>query len=123
MLGDIWKSFQIGNNRHYFTYDEKTIFSLKGKDYFNTNTNSINIFNGVECDEYGKILTGEPKVILINSWYTIKNYFGDKSGMHKRNKNFYIYKDKIYNMNGEEIKGLSRETKKAWQEYLERENT
>jgi hypothetical protein len=117
MLGEIWKSFCVNDKRHYFTYDEKDIFRLSHKDYFNTNTESMAIFSGFKCNEYGVLFGPREKVILINSWYTIKNYFGDKSGKHKRNKNFYIYQGKIYNDQGEKIEKLSREAKKAYEEY------
>ncbi|BAL01867.1 hypothetical protein OBV_p-00120 (plasmid) [Oscillibacter valericigenes Sjm18-20] len=117
MYGEVWKGFIIESKRHYFTYDEQNLFRLSDKDYFNTNTNSMCIFDGLECDEQGKILLENNRVIMINSWYTIKNYFGDKSGRHKRNKNFYIYQNNFYNDYGEAIKNLSREAKRALIEY------
>ncbi|MEG0898349.1 MAG: hypothetical protein RSF40_01385 [Oscillospiraceae bacterium] len=117
MLSEVWKGFVIGSERHYFTYDEQNLFRLRDRSYFNTNTNTMCIFDGVECDATGKILPENTRVIMINSWYTIKNYFGDKSGMHRRNKNFYIYKDNFYNEKGEAVKNLSREAKQALKEY------
>lgn len=83
MLGEIWDSFYINNKRHCFTYDDKKdVFKFEDREYFNTNTDSIIIYNGVECNEYGQILPKNTEVICIYVIYIIKNYSGDKSGMH-----------------------------------------
>lgn len=95
----------------------KKIFTVTGKDYFNKNTEKINIVDTFECDNYGKILLENNKVLFIQIVYVIANYFGDRSGRHIRTKNYIVYQDKIYNSHGEQIKKLTKEVQRALDEY------
>jgi hypothetical protein len=116
-MSDSWRSFHIEGKQHWFPIEDQNIFSITEKDYFNKHTEKINIVDTFECDDRGKMLSGNNKILFIQIVYIIANYFGDRSGRHKRTKSFVLYNDKIYNDKGEEIKKLTKEVERALNEY------
>ncbi len=112
-----WRSFHIEGKQHWIAIDDREIFTVAEKDYFNKNTYKINIVKGFECDDFGKILSENIEILLIQIMYSIQNYFGNKSGKHIRSKEFVIYQGKIYNDKGEEVKKVTKEAQGALNEY------
>jgi hypothetical protein len=115
-----WSSFHIGESRSFYIYHPDNAFTVTDRSYFNKDTLKVNIINGMECTETGKILPENNTVLLVQIVYNISNYWGQKNGRHIRSKNFYFYKDQLYNSKGETIKKLTKEAQEAYNEYLKR---
>lgn len=108
----MWKSFRLpdGERRYIYT-DEDSAKKITDKEWFNKNTQDITIYTGYETEEYNTAPISESiYYIIIN--YQISNYFGDKSGMHYRNKEYVLIGDKLYQQkggSGTEVKRLTKE--------------
>lgn len=107
-----WKGFKLsdGKQRWLCTSDADQV-KISKADWFNRQTEYIVIYKGCETAEAStKAVSGN--IYMITVVCSIKNYFGDKSGHHYRNKN-YIYKECVlYKLDcnqGIEVKRVTKE--------------
>jgi hypothetical protein len=116
LSGMCWKGFRIENNtiQRWFYTDENNALRLEQKPYFNKNTDSITIYKGFETNESSESPISD-EIVYISVGYHIANYFGDKSGMHFRNKSYLLISGQIFkrNENGyfSEVTRLNKELK------------
>lgn len=119
-----WKSFYLMDGKQRWLYtDEKSAIRLKDKEYFNKNTIGIVIYKGFETEKKSKEpISGMIYLICID--YQITNYFGDKSGMHYRNKRYVVTGGNIYQQLEyglvKEVKRMTKEIKGALSEIERR---
>lgn len=119
-----WISYVLtdGKMRWFYT-DEKSAIRIPKKEWFNKSTTHIIIHKGYETNSHGT----EPiskMIYRVSINYKIANYFGDRSGMHYRSKNYMLIGDELYKQeNGEgvlikritkELKGVLEELKNKW---------
>ena len=95
--GNLWKGFRTESNgkQKYFYTNENTIIKFKDKPYFNKNTDSVIVYKGFETKINSDVAISG-KSIYIEVVYHITNYFGDKSGMHFRNKKYVLVNNTIF---------------------------
>lgn len=106
-----WSSYRLpdGKLRWFLTNDD--IIKIIDKNWFNKNTDDIIIHSGYETEEYSTKPVSD-KIYKITINYVITNYFGDRSGLHCRSKNYILDNDKLYkqeNGKGIEVKRLTKE--------------
>lgn len=113
-----WQGFYLMNNNLRWLYtNEKSALRIKGKEYFNTTTESITIYKGYETEEKSTKPISDVIIYYINVCCRVTNYFGDKSGYHFKSKNYVVIGNNIYQQmeNGyvKKVKRLSKELKGA----------
>lgn len=119
-MGEAGRGFHINGKQHMLLYNDDGIVKIEDKDYFNKNTQYINIIKGVECDER-LIPINDKEIKMIEVVYIIANYFGDKSGHHWRTKKYMFIDGVLYNNDGEPVKRIPKEVKQAmeWTFYID----
>lgn len=111
--GDLyWKGFKLpdGKQRWLCTSDADQVKILK-EDWFNQQTQYVVIHKGCETAESSTTpISGI--VYIITVVCSVRNYFGDKSGHHYRNRD-YVYKDgTLYKLDlnqGIKVKKITKE--------------
>jgi len=101
-MSEYSKGFIINSKRHYVLLDDQNTITFENQSWFNKSTDRICVTEGKECNENVNII-GNVNWTVIEVFYHIGNYFGDKSGMHFRKKSFYYDEQSYYNDNGEQI--------------------
>lgn len=114
-----WKSFRLpdGKMRWFYT-DEQSRIKVEDKKCYNKNTTCISILKGYETEEYSEKPISE-MIYRIAIDYKIANYFGDRSGMHFRSKEYMLIGDKLYKQDkgeGIEVTRMNKELKGALEE-------
>ena len=113
-----WKTYRLpedpeyGEYRWFLTEDETKVY-LTDKEWFNKNTTSVCIHRGYETEEYSTEPISE-MIYHIDIEYQILNYFGDRSGMHYRHKEYMLVDGKLYKQvkgEGIEVKRMTKELK------------
>lgn len=115
-----WKGFYLPDGKQRWLYtDEKSAIRIDDKEYFNKDTLGIVIYKGYETEEY-KTEPISDIIYYISISYKISNYFGDKRGMHFRNKQYIVIGDTIYQQlkfgEVKEVKRITKELKGALSE-------
>lgn len=116
-----WQSFSLSENDctyRWFYTNEKTVLRITDKEWFNKATTEIIIHKGYETEEYSTDPISD-MIYCIEIEYQILNYFGDKSGMHFRRKEYMLVGGKLYKQErgyGIEVKRVTRELKGVLEE-------
>lgn len=123
-----WRTFRLDDEKQRWLYtDETKAIVLHEKDFFNKNTDYVAIYKGFETEEYSmKPISNE--IYFINIGYSIKNYFGDTSGIHFRNKDYIfkngvLYKLERYGNPSTVVKRITKELKGVLAEIEFREES
>jgi hypothetical protein len=102
------RGYRINGKQHMLLYNHDEIIKVEDKDYFNKNTQYINIIKGVECDNRLNPIN-DKEIKMIEVVYIIANYFGDRLGHHWRTKQYMLVDDILYNNDGEQVKRIPKE--------------
>lgn len=107
-----WKGFHLSDGKQRWLYtDEESAIRLNNKDYFNKNTLGIIIYKGYETEKYKEEPISD-MIFYISIAYQIANYFGDRSGMHYRNKRYVVIGEHVYQqLQWGEVKEVTRKSK------------
>lgn len=109
-MGKVGTGFKINSIQYMFLYNEDEVIKIEEQNYFNKNTQYINIVKGVECDCFLNPIN-DKEIKMFEVVYIIANYFGDRSGHHWRKKKYMLIDDNLYNDDGELIKRIPKEIK------------
>lgn len=120
-----WKSFRLHDNKLHWLYtNEKSLVQLENKEFFNKDTLRVDIYKGYETKE-NQTESMSDSIYYIDVIYRISNYFGDRSGQHKRLKSYVVIKNKVYQQMAagdvKEVKRMGRELKGILQELCVRD--
>ena len=106
-----WSSFRLPDGKRRWFFTDGVQINIENKEWFNKATDAISILKGYETEEYSKVPVSE-LMYRISIEYQIANYFGDRSGMHYRRKEYVLIGDKLY----KQVKGEGTEVKKITKE-------
>lgn len=109
-ISPYWRTVRVSGIRKWVYLDR--VHRIVGKEWFNMPTMGISVYIGYETEEHSTTpISNELYYISVDCH--VANYFGDKSGMHFRSKDYVLIDGILYKQDGDglEVKRITKELK------------